>query len=324
MIKGFVTGGFRPMHLGHEALIEYAKKHCDELIVLVADPPNSEIPYKYRLKWVLSTYLDDPQIEVFGDIVKEPIHKNPTQKSLWWAKYIKMRFGKIDRVFSSENYGVVFAETMGAEHWLCDFERTEIPVSGTMIREKPLTNWEYINNFAKDYFVQKIAIVGTESTGKTVLTKQLAEYYNTTWCPELGRELIPDTNKCILKDLKNVGIEHAKHILKYTRLSNKLLFVDTDLTITKSYAKFLFNIEINFEPWVEKANECNLYIYLDSNAPYVQDGTRMATGGRILLDNSHLKLFSQNGIELKQFKFTTYNDRFNEIIKCIDQFINKL
>ena len=55
MIKGFLTGGFRPFHKGHEALIDYAKANCDQLIIFVADPPEAwEIPWKYRVNWVSS------------------------------------------------------------------------------------------------------------------------------------------------------------------------------------------------------------------------------------------------------------------------------
>ena len=83
MITGLTLGKYMPFHKGHMALIDYAKSNCDKLIVLVAALPGEPIPYKYRLKWVLSTYLDDPAVEVFGDIVNEPQHVTSDEKSKW-------------------------------------------------------------------------------------------------------------------------------------------------------------------------------------------------------------------------------------------------
>lgn len=335
MVRGFLLGKFLPFHKGHMALIDYAKANCDQLTILVAAKPDEPIPYKYRLKWVLSTYLDDPQVEVFGDIVDEPKFETSDELSEWWGKYVVKRFGKFDRIFTSEDYGKVFAVSVGAENWVFDKARIVVPISGTMIRNKPLSNWEYLNNFAKDYFVKKIAIVGTESTGKTTLAHQLAKHYNTVWCPEVGRDLIANSNDFSFKDLKIVGTEHAKNILKYTRLSNKLLFIDTDLITTKSYSKFFFDKIPDFEPWVKKANEVDYYIYLDKSAPYVDDGTRLKETTRDLLDKSHRDMYIAEGASIgKGFHFfgdthftkgmDPYEYRFKEIVEYIDWRISKL
>ena len=36
--------------------------------------------------------------------------------------------------------------------------------------------------------IVKIALFGPESTGKTTLARQLAEYYKTEWVPEFARD----------------------------------------------------------------------------------------------------------------------------------------
>ena len=38
--------------------------------------------------------------------------------------------------------------------------------------------------------LKKIVVIGPESTGKSTLCKQLAEYYKTIWCPEFAREYL--------------------------------------------------------------------------------------------------------------------------------------
>ena len=109
MIKGFVTGSFRPFHKGHEALIDYAKSNCDHLTILITTLPDETIPYKYRLKWVLSTYLDDPKVDILADIIVEPDIQGDALSG-WWGNYVKSKFGQFDRVFTSEDYGEVFAK----------------------------------------------------------------------------------------------------------------------------------------------------------------------------------------------------------------------
>jgi len=330
VIKGFITGSFRPFHKGHMALIEYAKKNCDKLTILITTLPDEIISYKHRLSWVLSTYLNDPQVDVINTIMEEPTDLSYDDLSRWWGNFVKKTYGHFDKVFTSEDYGKVFAETMGAENCVFDITRNLIPVSATDIREKPFTNWDYINNFAKDYFTKKIAIVGTESTGKTVLAAQLAKYFNTTWCPELGRDIVRNSEETTMDDIKLIGIEHAKHILKHVRTSHKILIVDTDLSITKSYSKFLFGEVPEFDEWVEKANEFDLYIYLESTAPYIDDGTRFDKEKRDLLEKSHIEMFENEGVQLNKFEFDTaipkeeaYEKRFQHVVECIEYFMKK-
>jgi nicotinamide riboside kinase len=38
--------------------------------------------------------------------------------------------------------------------------------------------------------VKKIVVIGPESTGKSTLCEQLADHYNTIWCPEYAREYL--------------------------------------------------------------------------------------------------------------------------------------
>lgn len=328
MIKGFVTGSFRPFHKGHEALIDYAKSNCDHLTILITTLPDETIPYKYRLKWVLSTYLDDPKVDIVADVIEEPAIQGDGLSG-WWGSYVKTKFGQFDRVFTSEDYGEVFARSMGAVHWKFNQSRTIIPVSATLIRQKPVKYWDYINNFAKDYFVKKIAIVGTESTGKTTMAQQLANYYSTVWAPEMGRELVPNARTCTVEDLELVASEHAKGILRHTRRANKVLFLDTDLNITQSYSEFLFNKTLKVEPWIEKANEVDFYIYLDPTAPWVDDGTRLPEETRNKLAENHWKHFKdKNNWSLFSFdptidSFLAYGNRFADVVQVVDEFLAK-
>lgn len=76
---------------------------------------------------------------------------------------------------------------MKISHVDVDIPRKLVPVSGTKIREKPLTNWNFISEAAKLFFVKKIALMGPESSGKTTLAAKLARKFDTAWVHEYGR-----------------------------------------------------------------------------------------------------------------------------------------
>ena len=324
MVKGFIIGKFMPLTKGHQYLIEFGARRCDELTVMLAAKTDEPIDYMRRMLWLMHTYNDRKNIRLVMDIVDEPEDMSDEEKSNWWGNRIKNRWGKYDVVFSSENYGERFAKAMGARHEVCDIDRKILPISATKVREKPLTNWSYISRETQPYYVKKVGIVGTESTGKTTLCKQLAEHYNTNWAKEIGREVIPDTDKCTIDDLRYVGYEHIKNMQETIKNSNKLVFVDTDIYITRSYSKFLFNDIPNWPYWVYEECTMDLLIFLNSDAPYVNDGTRMSDEDRKRLELSHLETYASENIFPKRFPFNgSYEKRFEDVVFYIDEFLTK-
>jgi HTH-type transcriptional repressor of NAD biosynthesis genes len=123
------------------------------------------------------------------------------------------------------------------------------------------------------FFVKKICIVGTESTGKSTLAKRLAEHYKTIYVPEMAREIIEETENCTYDDLLKIAQLHTQKISESILAANKLLIVDTDLNITRSYSQFLFNKGLNVDPWIEEVNQFDLYLFLEPDCEYIQDGT---------------------------------------------------
>ena len=38
--------------------------------------------------------------------------------------------------------------------------------------------------------LKRVVVIGPESTGKSTLCEQLAQHFNTSWCPEFAREYL--------------------------------------------------------------------------------------------------------------------------------------
>ena len=111
-------------------------------------------------------------------------------------------------------------------------------------------------------------------------------------------------------------------------MAKKVLFVDTDLVTTKSYAIQLFDRELKVPYWVEDANEMDLYIFLEPNAPWIDDGTRMPEKDRNVLSEIHRKGFKDAGIKIQSFSWYgdsegAYEGRLKEVIKYVDKFLSK-
>ena len=321
MKKGFVFGKFLPLHKGHLALFDFAIKNCDKLYVIICFTGKESIDHIIRKQWLYQSLNIYPSAELvsFGYDENELPNTSVSSKevSKKWAAAFKKILPDIDIVFTSEKYGTYLAEYMHIEHLPFDEPRLMVPISGTAIREKPLSNWEYIPEQVRPYFLKKICIVGAESTGKTTLTKRLGENYRTAYVPEMAREIIEETDKCTHDDLLKIAALHAQQIVSKTIVSNKFLFVDTNLAITKSYSQFLFNKDLLVEPWIEEANQFHLHIFLEPDCDYVQDGTRLSIIERNKLSDHHKQFFQRSSIPFFPVG-GNWENRFAESCKIID------
>ena len=65
--------------------------------------------------------------------------------------------------------------------------------------------------------IKKICLYGPESTGKSTLTIHLAEKFETTFVPEVAREMLI-TNDFSVQDIINIGIKHIINIFNITEV----------------------------------------------------------------------------------------------------------
>ena len=121
----------------------------------------------------------------------------------------------------------------------------------------------------------KVAVIGPESTGKTTLTKALAEHYNTQWVPEYAREYL---NKIDRPYVQSDLLEIAKGQMQLQRNACKgpatLVFCDTDLHVIKVWSEHKYG---NCDPWILNQLQIqyfDLYILTDFDIPYEDDPLR--------------------------------------------------
>lgn len=320
MVKAFVFGKFLPFHKGHQAMIDFALTHCDILTVLVCCSDKETIPSEVREKWIIDTYKQNSKVSVVAYNYREEDLPNTSESSQdvseIWSQIFKELLPDYTLLITSEPYGNYVASYMGIRHLSFDHSRTNYPVSATAIRNNLFDNWSYLPLAVKPYFLKKIVILGTESTGKTTLTEKLAAYFGAAKVLETARDIIQDSKAFKFDDLYRVAQEHANKIAACPIEASPLLFIDTDVHITNSYARFMYGKELKLSREVKEINKATLYLYLNHDVSYVQDGTRLSEVDRNQLDQSHRQTLHHYGIKYHEIK-GDWQERFKQAVDVI-------
>lgn len=131
----------------------------------------------------------------------------------------------------------------------------------------------------------KIAMFGPESTGKTTLAIQLADHYKTAWVPEFARDYLQekwDTQQqiCDVDDMLPIAYGQTKLENDGQAVSDKYLFCDTNLLVTKVFSEVYYNY---CDPLLDKAaqeHEYDLFFLTDIDVPWEKDDLRDKAEGR--------------------------------------------
>lgn len=274
MIRGLVIGKFLPVHQGHLALISFAARQCDELIVSMSESPADVIDPKLRSGWLKQLTAAWPHVRV--EVIKDDFDRPELEwkeRTKIWAQVITKAYGRIDKIFSSEEYGEYFARNLGAVSVEFDRERAMIPVSASKLRESPFSYWEYIPEVVRPYFVKKVCFYGPESTGKSSTAIRMAKLYNTVSVPEVAREMIV-TNDFTVDDIIRIGKAQTERVNDLVKKANKILFCDTDLITTEIYSRHYLGVIPDVLYELERQITYDRYFFFDIDTAWIEDGLR--------------------------------------------------
>lgn len=325
MTRSFTFGKYYPFHKGHEELIRFALGESDEVIVVICVSKSETISGEIRAEWIKKSFPNATRliIKVFDyseDDLPNTSESSETVSKIWSDQFSKI-LPKVDRVVTSEKYGDFVAQFMGIKHLPYNPNRTITPISSTNIRTDLSSNWTFLPEGVKSYFLKKVVIVGTESTGKSTLCELLAEHYRCDYVPEVARSINEHSNECTMDDLKHIASAHAQAIHQSSLSSQKpLLIIDTDIYITKSYANFLFHQDLTVPQHIIEANKADLYIFLNNDCSHIQDGTRLTKEDRDRLHLSHIKTLEKNNISYIRIS-GDWESRFQKAVEHIDQLL---
>ncbi|MFN8394766.1 MAG: AAA family ATPase [Bacteroidia bacterium] len=299
MARGFVFGKFLPFHEGHAAMIRFALGHCEAVTVLVCAGEHEEIPGQRRVAWIEETFADEPRVEVRCYTYRESELSSSSESSeeaseAWADVFLKVLPGH-EVLVTSEPYGEMVARFMGIRHIPFDPPRDQHPISATDIRRNPFANWAFLPSAVRPWYAIRVALLGTESVGKTTLAAALAQHFHATWVPEAARDLIANSNSFTVEDLHRVVQAHADATLDACAGPHPLVFVDTDASTTAGYARHFFGLDFDLGRLDDECLRPHLRLYLSADVPHVQDGTRLPDDLRTTMDEVHRKLLAERG-----------------------------
>ncbi len=129
--------------------------------------------------------------------------------------------------------------------------------------------------------LKKIVVVGPESTGKSTLCQQLADHYQTKWCPEYAREyLLQHGKEYRLDDLLQIARGQLTLEDRFTRdmaeqpAAHPYLFIDTDMLVMKVWSEYVFDTCHPFILDQIATRQYDLYLLCDIDIPWEPDPLR--------------------------------------------------
>ena len=338
---GVYFGRFLPPHRGHLYQIIEASTKCQNPIVVISDNAEQtralceadglpEISYRLRKQWFSQQVQDMPHIQVrVLDESDIPVYPEGWQE---WSKRMREVVGApIDAFFVGD---LSYSETLAsyfpeAKVELFDPSRTRYPISATEIRKNILGNWHYILGAARPFFAKKVLIAGTESCGKTTLTKCLAKLYNTSWSEEVGRYYARDylgNDETIYTDEDFARIAHIQYEQDYhaLRSANKVCFFDTDATYTDYFSELYMGHRNELvEKYIDHTRYDRLF-YLMPDVRWVADGQRLNGDEerRRLLNDRLLQMYRDYGFGDKITIISgDYTARLHKAIQLVDELL---
>ena len=328
---GMYGGSFNPLHMGHVDCIIRAANMCRELYIVLSIGHNrNEVDGRVRYRWIyrLTCHIGNVKIITLEDDAssKEEYNENCWQSG---AEKVKAAIGKpIDVVFCGSDYDEnSFWNKCYPDSKLHIFERNGI--SSTELRKNPYAHWDWIPNVVKPYYVKKVLLMGGESTGKSTLTINLANRFNTNYIEEAGREISERSGTEMMmlsEDFTEILLQHKLNEIKAVEQSNKVLFVDTDALITQFFMTFLEDpgIEKNraLSDAIDSINSYDLILFLEPDAPFVQDGDRSEEihANREKYSDQIKDLIRSHGKEFVSVS-GTYEERYEKAVQEVNSIL---
>lgn len=248
-VTGLVVGKFAPLHCGHERLINTALAQCEELFIIsysVPEMPDCE-PEK-RLTWLQVRFPRATVLVLTPELIARynlpAIPHNDADADIH-RHYVatlclQVLHCRPHAVFTAEDYGDGFAKVLTkrfaqpVEHIRLQRPLGDKSPSGTLIRSD-VHRYRYM--LAHDVyrsFVRRICLLGGESTGKSTLSKALADVLDTAYVAEFGRDYWEEKNGVLTADdLLHIAREQVRR--EQQAEANRYLICDTSPLTTLFY-----------------------------------------------------------------------------------------
>ncbi|MFQ5564924.1 MAG: AAA family ATPase [Paracoccaceae bacterium] len=266
-----------PPHAGHVALGRMAAVLVDELTVMVCTLARDPVPGGLRAAWMRALLPEVNVVHHDKEIPQEPAD-DPDFWPIWRRTIGDLHPEPIDLVFGADAYVVQLAEELDACPVMIDPARRAFPVSGSTIRDDPVGHWRHIPGPVRPWYQKRVVVFGSESVGKSTMAERLAAWLGGPVVPEYGRtyEGTRGDGPWSAGELVELAHRHEAHRAAIAVRAGPVLIEDTDPLMTAAWAQMLLGRQV---PELEARPQADLYLLLDADVPFVQDGIRYFADG---------------------------------------------
>lgn len=269
-----------PPTKGHEAMIRFAS-HFGKVHVLMDHHPDE--PDVLDRREALSYAA--PFVHV---IAREVIPQVPEDDPNFWALWSEIldsvsdNAGGFDYVVGSEDYCKRIADMVDARYIPFDPNRVYCYTKATEVRGEPVKNFDQMMDYFQQLYRTTVTVFGAESTGKTTLSRHMANRLNAPWLYEYARPYLESVGAEInTRKMTEIwkGQRALQIIARQQEQNSPWIIQDTDLYTTVGYWEQP-HWKDSLGPVPDqllrdaKHEKSDLYIITLSNIPFEQDPLR--------------------------------------------------
>ena len=170
---------------------------------------------------------------------------------------------------------------------------------------------------------RRVVVTGSESTGKTTLTKALAEHFDCPYSLEAARGYVEERGRALtVDDISPIATRQIELEETAIHQARGLVIHDTDLLSTLIYAQHYYGVS---PEWIRKmATErvADLYLLCDIDLPWMPDGLQRDSGSteqRLDIHHQFIDLLENSGQPWSLIQ-KSGQTRFEQALRVIEKY----
>lgn len=306
-----------PPTKGHLRLVQFSAALAPTTVILATQPHEPFVLQRYAA--LQKAMPRGATVQLFNKTMPQD-PETPGFRAMWRNIFREFGFCPGDYFVGSEMYGVWLAEELEGTFIPYDIDREILYTKGTRVRQHPLNFFEDILPEFQKYLIKTVTVFGAESCGKTTLSKELAQYFESHWLPEWARPYMEKVDGEMSHPLMD-NIWHAQGALQEhaRNFRDKPLVVqDTDLLSTVGYWEIWDKDTLPLGLTRDaKRLKSDLYLICQSNIPFEPDPLRFGGDKRESPDSFWIDLADRYGVNYVIIDGESRGERKTQAINAI-------
>lgn len=339
MTRAFTLMTAMPPTVGHINLIRFTAWLASEVHVVVNTQPGE--PYVNERVVALEREINNIG---HGNITLHHINKTLPQApeecdtpedfwDMWHVLLHGVGYRVGDTLVASEEYGIPLSEYIGARFMPYDPDRELRWTKATDVRNDAYAYWHWMAPEFQKLIRPRITIFGAESTGKSTLSRGLADAVQGQWVYEYARPYLemvgPEIDTQAMVNIWDGQLAAQNHANEIATDNDAFIIQDTDLFSTVGYWGFWQPESLPQQLELDaQRTKSDLYIVMNSKIPFEEDPIRYGGGVRESDDQYWLDLCVRYNLHYKYMTEETPVSQLDQALKwsteILDDRINKL